>query len=91
MRVGFFSYKGGVGRTKVMVGTAALMLIDDNLLEFDDPVAKWLPSFDAEGFSLDLEVHHPGRGWITETIRDPDFGSFLERCAATIALGDCGA
>jgi MinD-like ATPase involved in chromosome partitioning or flagellar assembly len=38
MRVGFHSYKGGVGRTKIMVGTAALMAASGyriGLIDFD--------------------------------------------------------
>ena len=35
--------------TKPVVGAAILMLIEDDLLELDDPVAKHLPAFDVEG------------------------------------------
>ena len=34
--------------TKPLIGTAILMLVDDNVLELDDPLAKHLPEFDVE-------------------------------------------
>jgi CubicO group peptidase (beta-lactamase class C family) len=43
--------------TKPVVGAAILMLIDDGLLELDDRVAAYLPSFDVEGFG-DITVEH---------------------------------
>ena len=35
--------------TKPFIGTAILMLIDDNELELDDRVSKYLPAFDVDG------------------------------------------
>jgi len=43
--------------TKPVIGAAILMLIDDNLLEYNDHVAQYLPSFDVEG-SRDITVKH---------------------------------
>ena len=43
--------------TKPVVGAAILMLVDDKLLDFDDSVAKYLPSFDVKG-SRDITVEH---------------------------------
>ncbi|MFT5154285.1 MAG: CubicO group peptidase (beta-lactamase class C family), partial [Planctomycetota bacterium] len=37
--------------TKPFIGVSILMLIDDDLLEYDDPVSKYLPAFDVEGTS----------------------------------------
>ncbi|MCB9521738.1 MAG: serine hydrolase [Myxococcales bacterium] len=35
--------------TKPVIGTAIMMLVEDDLLELDDAVAKFLPSFDVDG------------------------------------------
>lgn len=43
--------------TKPLVGTAALMLIDDKQMKLDDPVLKYLPAFDVEG-SRDITIEH---------------------------------
>ena len=43
--------------TKPLIGTAILMLIDDDMLELDDRVAKFLPAFDVEG-ARDITVEH---------------------------------
>ena len=43
--------------TKPVIGAAILMLVDDNLLELDDRVSKYLPAFDVEG-SRDITVEH---------------------------------
>jgi CubicO group peptidase (beta-lactamase class C family) len=43
--------------TKPVVGTAIQMLIDESKLALDDPVARYLPSFD-HGRSRDITVEH---------------------------------
>ena len=43
--------------TKPMVAAAILMLVDDNLIELDDPVAKYLPAFDVDG-TRKITVEH---------------------------------
>ena len=43
--------------TKPVVGTAIQMLIDEGKLALDDPVAKFLPSFDNDA-SRDITVEH---------------------------------
>ncbi|MFT7671062.1 MAG: CubicO group peptidase (beta-lactamase class C family), partial [Planctomycetota bacterium] len=43
--------------TKPLIGASILMLLDDNLLELDDLVSKYLPSFDVEG-SRKITIEH---------------------------------
>jgi CubicO group peptidase (beta-lactamase class C family) len=43
--------------TKPLIGTAILMLVDEDRLELDDRIAEYLPSFDVEG-SAEITVEH---------------------------------
>ncbi len=43
--------------TKPVVGAAIWMLIDEKVIALDDPVARYLPSFDVEG-SRDITIEH---------------------------------
>ena len=74
--------------TKPVIGTAVLMLIDDNELEFDDRVSDYLDSFDVEGkrdITIEQLLTHTS-GLPMSSILAKDLSS-LEGIAAVAGLG----
>ncbi len=43
--------------TKPLIGASILMLAEEGLLAFDDPISKYLPDFDVDG-SRDITIQH---------------------------------
>ncbi|UCC63052.1 MAG: serine hydrolase [Anaerolineae bacterium] len=77
--------------TKPVVGTAIQMLIEEGKLALDDPVAKYLPSFDNEQ-SGDITVEHllTHRSGLPLTMIAASFGEFDSLRALADGAGERG-
>jgi len=75
--------------TKPVVGTAIQMLIDEGKLALDDPVAKFLPSFDNDA-SRDITVEHllTHRSGLPLTMVAASFGEYDSLCKLADGAGE---
>jgi CubicO group peptidase (beta-lactamase class C family) len=74
--------------TKPLIGTSILMLIEDGVIQRDDPIARYLPAFDVEGkrgITIEhLITHTSGLPFSMIAARDP---RELESIRAVAELG----